>query len=164
MLSKEIADCLSDKYREDYESTRIVVALSFTKIWARSIPKSFVSHSLTNDEKEMRMHTAGDFTAPARGLLATDHVILNHGQVTWTTPELAPPLLTTTPHQRKDVSALDRFNVHRCPTRRVFNGTGLELVTRQATIRYLYHSATAATQEKPCVVMVCIIIAISAIL
>ncbi|GFT72285.1 uncharacterized protein TNCV_1390091 [Trichonephila clavipes] len=30
------------------------------------------------------------------GLLSTDHVILNHGQVTWTTPELAPPLLTTT--------------------------------------------------------------------
>ncbi|GFX23723.1 transposable element Tcb2 transposase [Trichonephila clavipes] len=26
-----------------------------------------------------------------RGLLATNHVILNHGQVTWTTPELAPP-------------------------------------------------------------------------
>ncbi|GFW62593.1 transposable element Tc3 transposase [Trichonephila clavipes] len=41
----------------------------------------------------------------------------------WTT-ELAP-LLTTTPHQREDVSALDRFNVHRCPTRRVFSGTRL---------------------------------------
>ncbi|GFV06707.1 hypothetical protein TNCV_1611201 [Trichonephila clavipes] len=27
----------------------------------------------------------------AQGLLATDHVILNHGQVTWTTPGLAPP-------------------------------------------------------------------------
>ncbi|GFW73155.1 uncharacterized protein TNCV_832731, partial [Trichonephila clavipes] len=27
-----------------------------------------------------------------------DHVILNHGQVTWMTPELAPLLLTTTPH------------------------------------------------------------------
>ncbi|GFU72911.1 uncharacterized protein TNCV_2395391 [Trichonephila clavipes] len=80
-----------------------------------------------------------------RGLLVTDHVILNHGQVTWTTPELGPPLLTTTPHQREDVSALDRFNVHRCSTRRVFSGTGLELVTRQATVRYLYHSATAAT-------------------
>ncbi|GFV73740.1 uncharacterized protein TNCV_3548891 [Trichonephila clavipes] len=80
-----------------------------------------------------------------RGLLATDHVILNHGQVTWTTPELAPPLLTTTPHQREDVSALDRFNVHRCPTRRVFSGTGLDPVTKQATVRYLYHSATAAT-------------------
>ncbi|GFW53749.1 uncharacterized protein TNCV_3938431 [Trichonephila clavipes] len=78
------------------------------------------------------------------GFLATDHVILNHGQVTWTTPELAPPLITTTPHQREDVSALERFNVHRDPTRWVFSGTGLELVTRQAMIRYLYHSATAA--------------------
>ncbi|GFT34302.1 uncharacterized protein TNCV_2157621 [Trichonephila clavipes] len=63
----------------------------------------------------------------------------------WKTPELAPFLLTTTPQQRKDVSPLDRFSVHRCPTRRVFSGTGLELVTRLATIRYLYHSATAAT-------------------
>ncbi|GFT24213.1 uncharacterized protein TNCV_2064421 [Trichonephila clavipes] len=61
--------------------------------------------------------------ATTRGLWATDHVILNHGQVTWTTPELAPPLLTTTPHQREDVSALDRFNVHRCPTRRGVTGT-----------------------------------------
>ncbi|GFX28293.1 uncharacterized protein TNCV_1125471 [Trichonephila clavipes] len=86
-----------------------------------------------------------DRSRPTRGLLATDHVILNHGQVTWTTPELAPPLLTTTPHQREDVSALDRFNVHRCPTRRVFSGTGLEPVTKQATVRYLYHLATAAT-------------------
>ncbi|GFS65267.1 uncharacterized protein TNCV_2451111 [Trichonephila clavipes] len=73
-----------------------------------------------------------------------DHVIFNLGQVTWTTPELEPPLLTTPPHQRKDVSALDRFNVHRCPTRRGFSSTGLELVTKQATFRYLYHSATAA--------------------
>ncbi|GFV56014.1 uncharacterized protein TNCV_2712941 [Trichonephila clavipes] len=51
-------------------------------------------------------------------------VVLNHGQVTWTTPELIPPLLTTTPHQREDVSALDRFSMHRCPTRRVFSVTG----------------------------------------
>ncbi|GFU18368.1 uncharacterized protein TNCV_1980531 [Trichonephila clavipes] len=80
-----------------------------------------------------------------RGLLATDHVILNHSQVTWTTPELASPLLTTTPHQREDISALDIFNVHRCPTRRVFNGNGFELVKRQATVRYLYLSATADT-------------------
>ncbi|GFV00606.1 uncharacterized protein TNCV_915451 [Trichonephila clavipes] len=67
----------------------------------------------------------------------------------WTIPELASPLLTTTPHQREEVSALDRFNVHRCPTRRVFSGTGLELVTRQAMVRYLYHSATAATRSEP---------------
>ncbi|GFX40330.1 uncharacterized protein TNCV_4319631 [Trichonephila clavipes] len=73
------------------------------------------------------------YCSATRGLLTTDHVILNHGQVTWTTPELAPHLLTTTPHQREDVSALNRFNVHRCPTRRVFSGIGLELVTRQAT-------------------------------
>ncbi|GFT11527.1 hypothetical protein TNCV_2523431 [Trichonephila clavipes] len=36
-----------------------------------------------------------------------DHVILNHGQVTWTTPELAPHLLSTTPHQR----SLDRIQL-----------------------------------------------------
>ncbi|GFU62923.1 uncharacterized protein TNCV_40731 [Trichonephila clavipes] len=64
----------------------------------------------------------------------------------WTTPELAPPL-TTTPHQREDISALDRFSVHRCPTRWVFSGTGLELVTKPATIRCQYHSATAAWLE-----------------
>ncbi|GFU86980.1 uncharacterized protein TNCV_485911 [Trichonephila clavipes] len=57
------------------------------------------------------------------------------------------PNYNTPPHQREDVSALDRFNVHRCPTRRVFSGTGLELVTRQATVRYLYHWATAATDN-----------------
>ncbi|GFS51255.1 uncharacterized protein TNCV_3533301 [Trichonephila clavipes] len=95
---------------------------------------------------EAQIYEASHCSA-TRGLLATDDVILNHGQVTWTTPELAPPLLTTTPHRREDVSALDRFNVHRCPRRRVFGRTGLELVTRQATVRYLYHSATAATQN-----------------
>ncbi|GFX56754.1 uncharacterized protein TNCV_495021 [Trichonephila clavipes] len=45
----------------------------------------------------------------------TDHVILNHGQVSWMTPELAPPLLTTTPHQREDVSTLDRFSTDGLP-------------------------------------------------
>ncbi|GFX97436.1 hypothetical protein TNCV_2839961 [Trichonephila clavipes] len=41
----------------------------------------------------------------ARELLATGLVILNHGQVTRTTSELAPTLLTSTPHQQEDVSA-----------------------------------------------------------
>ncbi|GFW76309.1 probable RNA-directed DNA polymerase from transposon BS [Trichonephila clavipes] len=42
-------------------------------------------------------------------------------KVTWTTPELAPPSPNyhTTPTGRR--SALDRFNVHRCPTRRPGN-------------------------------------------
>ncbi|GFX90309.1 uncharacterized protein TNCV_3848841 [Trichonephila clavipes] len=72
---------------------------------------------------------------------AFGNVILNHGQMSW------PPLLTTTPHQREKVSALDRFSMHRCPTRRVFSGTGLKLVTRQATIQYLDHSTTEATAD-----------------
>ncbi|GFX68089.1 uncharacterized protein TNCV_921901 [Trichonephila clavipes] len=99
--------------------------------------------SLVVDRDRLNAHLI-PASGATRGLLATDRVILNHGQVTWTTPELAPPLLTATSHQREDVSALDRFNVHRYPTRWVFSGTGVELVTRQATIRYLYHSATAA--------------------
>ncbi|GFX20844.1 hypothetical protein TNCV_78991 [Trichonephila clavipes] len=37
------------------------------------------------------------------GLLAMDFVILNHAQVTTTTPEVAPPILSTAPHQRKKV-------------------------------------------------------------
>ncbi|GFY35975.1 uncharacterized protein TNCV_4843471 [Trichonephila clavipes] len=75
----------------------------------------------------------------------TEHVILNHGHVMWTTPELALPLLTTTSHQWEDVSALDRFDVHHSLSRWVFSGTGLELVTTQGMFRYLYHSATTAT-------------------
>ncbi|GFS76387.1 uncharacterized protein TNCV_1620291 [Trichonephila clavipes] len=66
-----------------------------------------------------------------RGLLATDLVIMNNGQVTRMAPELPPPLLTSTPHQREDVLALDRFNVHRSFTWRVFSGTRVELRTRQ---------------------------------
>ncbi|GFW60967.1 putative DD41D transposase [Trichonephila clavipes] len=83
---------------------------------------------------------------------------LDHGQVTWTTPEQAPPSPNyhTTP-TGEDVSALDRFNVHRCPTRRVFSGTGLDPVTKQATVRYLYHSATAATAKSETNVAVSVI-------
>ncbi|GFV81565.1 hypothetical protein TNCV_52891 [Trichonephila clavipes] len=47
------------------------------------------------------------------------------------TPELTSPILTTTPHQREDVSALDRFNVHHSLTWRVFSGTGIEHMTYQ---------------------------------
>ncbi|GFW30333.1 uncharacterized protein TNCV_3851041 [Trichonephila clavipes] len=82
-----------------------------------------------------------------RGLLATDHVILNNGQVTCTKPETSPPLLTTISHQWMDVLALDRFNVHHTPTPQFFSGTGLKLVTRPAMIQYPDHSATAAPSE-----------------
>ncbi|GFX83283.1 uncharacterized protein TNCV_4988771 [Trichonephila clavipes] len=106
--------------------------------------KNTLIRTLTEEWDKLPQQLLDNVVQTTRGLLATDHVILNRDEVTWTTPELASPLLTTTPHQREDVSDLDRFNVHRCPTRRVFSGTGIELVTRQATIRYLYHSATAA--------------------
>ncbi|GFT77021.1 hypothetical protein TNCV_1099171 [Trichonephila clavipes] len=62
--------------------------------------------------------------AATRRLLATDIVILNHSQVTRTTPELAPPLLTSTPYQGEEVSA---STDSRLTTRWVFRGTGLEL-------------------------------------
>ncbi|GFU98916.1 hypothetical protein TNCV_3381621 [Trichonephila clavipes] len=42
-------------------------------------------------------HALNKVPAPERGFLATDVIILNQGQVTRTTPELALPLLTTTP-------------------------------------------------------------------
>ncbi|GFX56001.1 uncharacterized protein TNCV_1953211 [Trichonephila clavipes] len=108
-----------------------------------SVPASGKNQAWRLPGVHPELQLQGEDPTATRGLLATE-VILNHGQVTSTTPELAPPLLTTTPHQREDVSALDRFNVHRCPTRRDFSGTGLEPVTKQATVRYLYHSATAA--------------------
>ncbi|GFW67574.1 hypothetical protein TNCV_3392451 [Trichonephila clavipes] len=41
-------------------------------------------------------------------------VILNHGQVTRRTPELAPSLLTSIPTGGR--LSFDRFNVHRPPT------------------------------------------------
>ncbi|GFW90060.1 hypothetical protein TNCV_3485121 [Trichonephila clavipes] len=66
-----------------------------------------------------------------------DHVILNHGQVTWTTPELAPPILTTTPHQWEDVSALDGFHVHRYPTRK----------PPQASHKYLLFSSSKVSGQ-----------------
>ncbi|GFW09817.1 transposable element Tc1 transposase [Trichonephila clavipes] len=68
-----------------------------------------------------------------RGLLATDHVILNHGQVTWTTPELAPP------------SEHD-WNMVGCQIRSPQNIANLEQLVNvwqnvsQDDIRNLYHS------------------------
>ncbi|GFV69023.1 RNase H domain-containing protein [Trichonephila clavipes] len=126
---------LSSRYSKYFQWVSSLVGLNGNEI-ADSLAKSATDETLR----------------ATRGLLETDHVILNHGQVKWMTPELAPPLLTTTPHQREDVSALDRFNVHRCPTWRVFSGTRLELVTRQAMIRSIpiplsYHGRLPPLKE-----------------
>ncbi|GFU98755.1 uncharacterized protein TNCV_1214711 [Trichonephila clavipes] len=53
---------------------------------------------------------------PTRGRLVANLEILNHGQVTMTTPELARYILNTTSPHREDVRAVDRFNRHRSLT------------------------------------------------
>ncbi|GFW12334.1 hypothetical protein TNCV_815891 [Trichonephila clavipes] len=75
-----------------------------------------------------------DEILPTRGLLVTDLVNLNHGQVTRTTPELAPQLLTST--QTRGRLSLDIFSVDRPP---LFTGTRLELMTLRPRDRYLDH-------------------------
>ncbi|GFT62944.1 transposable element Tc1 transposase [Trichonephila clavipes] len=40
----------------------------------------------------MRRRCEANIALATRELLATDYVTLNHGQVMWTTPELAPPI------------------------------------------------------------------------
>ncbi|GFU07252.1 hypothetical protein TNCV_2655781 [Trichonephila clavipes] len=49
------------------------------------------------------------------------------------------------PHQRRTFQ-LSTDLVHRCPTRRVFSGTARTRDKKPATIRCLYHTATAPTQ------------------
>ncbi|GFU39949.1 uncharacterized protein TNCV_2531881 [Trichonephila clavipes] len=97
-------------------------------VYARYIDKDEFAEEMVLCKSLETTTSAADIYA-TQGLLATDHVILNHGQVTWTTPELAlsSPNYHTTP--REDVSALDRFNMHRYPTRWVFSDTGLKLMT-----------------------------------
>ncbi|GFW43768.1 hypothetical protein TNCV_4771171 [Trichonephila clavipes] len=55
-------------------------------IWTQHTTQVRVSESILTSQ-----------CSATRGLLATDHVILSHGQMT---SELAPPLLTTTRQQR----------------------------------------------------------------
>ncbi|GFU78803.1 hypothetical protein TNCV_4771661 [Trichonephila clavipes] len=51
-----------------------------------------------------------------RGLLATDHVILNRGRVTWTTPELAPP----SPNYHTNLAGIF-FEIH---SSKIYGSTG----------------------------------------
>ncbi|GBL87125.1 hypothetical protein AVEN_218808-1 [Araneus ventricosus] len=60
------------------------------------------------------------------GYFGTDFLILKRGgQMTRTTPELAPPLQTSAPHQREDVwpTTYD-LACNRPNTRRIFSGIG----------------------------------------
>ncbi|GFT51208.1 general transcription factor II-I repeat domain-containing protein 2A [Trichonephila clavipes] len=57
------------------------------------------------------------------------NVILNHGQVTWTTPELAPPLLTTTPTNGRTFQLSTDLTCIAALHGGSFSGTGIELMT-----------------------------------
>ncbi|GFS52413.1 hypothetical protein TNCV_4851081 [Trichonephila clavipes] len=85
-------------------------------------------------EGHIQPYRMGDFAT--RGVLMTDLVILSHGQVTRTAPELAQPLLNSIPMGGHLSSR--QINVNRSsPTRWGFSGTDLELMARQSRVRYL---------------------------
>ncbi|GFS79461.1 RNase H domain-containing protein [Trichonephila clavipes] len=94
-------------------------------------PTRFTHRHLLLDEN------APECPPSTRGLLATNFITLNHGQVTRTVPEIPPPNFHTTPTRGR--LSLDRLYVHRLPTRRVFSGTRLELMTPLPRVRYLDH-------------------------
>ncbi|GFW95990.1 hypothetical protein TNCV_4174171 [Trichonephila clavipes] len=77
------------------------------------------------------LRTVGKYplNAATRGLLATDHVILNHGQVTWTTPELAPP----------------SPNYHTTPTGGRFSGNTKQSVPQAMAERVLFQRRPGAS-------------------
>ncbi|GFX99507.1 uncharacterized protein TNCV_3039821 [Trichonephila clavipes] len=80
-------------------------------------------------------------------LISPYSVFTGHGQMTWTTTELETPSPNYDTTPREGVSVLDQFNMHRCPTRRVFGGTGLELVACLA----LSGGLTTGLPQPPCV-------------
>ncbi|GFY21251.1 transposable element Tcb2 transposase [Trichonephila clavipes] len=53
--------------------------------------KNTLIRALTEEWNKLPQQLLDNVVQTTRGLLAMDDVILNHGQVTWTTPELTPP-------------------------------------------------------------------------
>ncbi|GBN35561.1 hypothetical protein AVEN_157061-1 [Araneus ventricosus] len=75
----------------------------------------------------------------------TDLVILNRGQITRTTPELASRLQTSAPHQRKDAWSLTYDLMCKRPhTRRISSEIGFRTWNPHPRSRDLYHQATTA--------------------
>ncbi|GFX92908.1 uncharacterized protein TNCV_914581 [Trichonephila clavipes] len=91
---------------------------------------------------------APDYPQDTRGLLVTDHVILNHGQVTWTTPELEPPppLLTTAPTPQK-IGHIDACSNYEAP-RSHFSGVWV-FVERRQSHSYRPHHSTRFKYREP---------------
>ncbi|GFX75814.1 hypothetical protein TNCV_2237861 [Trichonephila clavipes] len=74
------------------ETFRSIIAVTLPLVRSNSWGSQL---AIPNDPRYARLETG----AATRELLATDHVILNHSQVTWTTSQLAPlsPNYHTTP-------------------------------------------------------------------
>ncbi|GFS90496.1 hypothetical protein TNCV_4097011 [Trichonephila clavipes] len=82
---------------------------------------------------------------PTRGLFTTDLVILNHGQVTRTTPELAP--LSLLPHHNDGRTFQLSTDVHCSPTRKGLQWYWARNRDKPATIRYLDHMGYATVRK-----------------
>ncbi|GFY10319.1 transposase [Trichonephila clavipes] len=107
---------LSDKKsgsREDCENRLLdVFANKGQDFYERGIMKLPLKWQQIIQQNGAYLTQIGQSEAFARGLSATVFVILNHGQVTRTTPELARSLIFhTTP--TGGCLSLDRFNTHR---------------------------------------------------
>ncbi|GFU17121.1 hypothetical protein TNCV_1853781 [Trichonephila clavipes] len=63
--------------------------------------KNTLIRALTEEWDKLPQQLLDNVVQTTRRLLAMDNVNLNHGQVTWTTPDLAPASPTTP--QREDV-------------------------------------------------------------
>ncbi|GFV22808.1 hypothetical protein TNCV_2090061 [Trichonephila clavipes] len=89
-------------------------------------------------EESIKREMAGIYI---RELWVVDLVILNHGQMTGTTPKLASPSPNFPTKSTGRHLSLDRFTVHRFPVhvRSSASGTRLELMTRRPRVRYLDH-------------------------
>ncbi|GFV34197.1 hypothetical protein TNCV_3484071 [Trichonephila clavipes] len=90
--------------------TKLIVLTSFDE-GVRNESSGHVSFSSSNQDEIMRLPSA--VSQSIRGPLVTSLLILNQGQVTMTTPEPAPPLITSTPTGRR--LSLDIFKWHRSP-------------------------------------------------
>ncbi|GFS82099.1 transposase, partial [Trichonephila clavipes] len=84
-------DVSSRRQTSGFLSRKTIAACDYTKDNVhRSSAYRLAADRLSDKSRFNLWHHDGRIRA-TRGLLATNHVILNHGQVTWRKPELAPP-------------------------------------------------------------------------
>ncbi|GFT70956.1 hypothetical protein TNCV_694891 [Trichonephila clavipes] len=115
---------------------------------------------MTSSAKEQKVQDT------IRELLATDHVILNHDQVTWTTPELVPPSPNnhTTPSggrfssrqiQRASLpyTLVDIYTSQKKTTEKflIRNLRTRVMATNRCRVQRVMSSRPSATKNPPCI-------------